>query len=192
MRITVYIATSLDGFIARPDGTLDWLEPDVADPPETGDVPPADQDEPNDMGWGEFIASVDVLAMGRHTYEVVQGFDVPWPYTVPVEVLSRSLTDADIPDELAGKIRFVSGTPSELAAGWRERGMSRVYLDGGRAVQAFLAAGLVDELIITTIPVLIGEGIPLFGSLPADVRVEHRDHQDLGGSIVQDTYGVLR
>lgn len=157
-RFLVYIAQSLDGYIARPDGGLDWLE--------GHDVP-----EGEDFGYHAFMARVDALVMGRNSFESVLSFDVPWPYgeTHVYVLTSRPL---QIPEALRATVSAEGGAPAEVAARLAAAGVRAAYLDGGATIQRFLRAGLVDELIVTTIPVLLGEGIPLFGALEADQPLE--------------------
>ncbi|WP_240674967.1 dihydrofolate reductase family protein [Cellulomonas endophytica] len=166
----VFIATSLDGYIARPDGDIDWLVE-----LSTG---------AGDTGYDDFIASVDALVMGRATYEKALTFPT-WPYEGrTVLVLSRgSGGDAD------PRVRVVPGLDAAVEA-LAAVGARRVYVDGGRTVQSFLAAGLVQELTVTTVPVLLGSGLPLFGPLERDVLLEHRSTTVLGGGLVQSTYAV--
>lgn len=179
MKISVYIATSLDGFIARPDGSLDWLPGADGDGIETvgGD----------DYGYGEFMASVDVLVMGRNTFDTVLGFG-DWPYTLPVRVLgTRPIA---VPPDLADRVEWMSGTPGEISDALAQQGFGRVYIDGGVTIQRFLRAGWVDRLIITRVPVLIGSGIPLFGELDADTPLQHVATQAFDNGFVQSTYEV--
>ena len=167
MRVSVFIATSLDGFIARTNGDLDWL-------PEA----------PEDHGYDEFMATVDTIVMGRHTYEKVLTFGA-WPFTKPVVVLtSRPMTPP--PDGAA--VTAMHGTPSEIVAALAATGVQSIYLDGGVTVQRFLEAGLLDRLIITRIPVLLGAGIPLFGALSRDVRLRHVRTESWPSGLVQSEY----
>ncbi len=171
----VFIATSLDGFIARPDGTLDWL---------------LSRDAPGeDHGYDAFIASIDGLVMGRGTYEAVAGFD-PWPYDKPVLVLSKTLAAAEVPAHLEGRIRFADLTPAAAMAQLHAEGMARVYVDGGQLVQSFLAARLVTDMVITTVPVLIGTGRPLFGPTAADIPLTHLKTVAFPSGLVQSHYRV--
>ena len=171
MRTTVYIATSLDGFIAREDGRLDWL-------------PEGDGKE--DYGYGAFFGTVDVLVMGRNTYDTVRGFG-GWPYgDKPVVVLtSRPLGDAP------PTVSAMSGEPEAVIAQLAARGFGHVYLDGGRTVQAFLRAGLVNTLILTRVPILLGSGIPLFGRLDKDVELRHVMTQAYASGLVQSRYEIM-
>ncbi|ODN69869.1 dihydrofolate reductase family protein [Methylobrevis pamukkalensis] len=171
----VFIATSLDGYIARPDGRLDWL-PDPADLAE-------------DHGFDAFMASVDGVVMGRGTFEAVQGFD-PWPYVKPMIVLSQSLEA--VPERLADDVEISRQAPEELMARLAARGWRRVYVDGGAVIRSFLGAGLIDDLLITRIPVLIGAGRPLFGPLAADIPLAHIGTTAYPSGLVGSRYKVLR
>lgn len=144
---SVYIATSVDGYIARKDGGLDWLDAANATVPEG-----------EDCGYGEFMASIDVLVMGRHTFEKVLSLG-QWPYgTTPIVVLSRN--PIRFPDDMPKTVTHSSEGPRALSDRLSREGVGRVYVDGGETIQSFLAEGLIDDLTITVIPVLLGEGIP--------------------------------
>ncbi|MGY1809579.1 dihydrofolate reductase family protein [Blastococcus sp. SYSU D00669] len=167
----VFIATSLDGYIARPDGDIDWLTSRAEGAGETG--------------YDAFLAGIDHLVMGRGTYEKALSFD-EWPYAGrPVAVLSSTLTD-DADPRIS-----VHGTVGDLVDHLVAAGARRVYVDGGRVVQSLLAAGLVHELTITTAPVLLGDGLPLFGRLPREVSLVHQVTTVLGAGFVQSTYEVV-
>lgn len=173
-----YIATSLDGFIARPDGGLDWL-----------DAAQARITPPEDCGYAAFMQGMDALVMGRNTYEKVRSF-TPWPYDKPVYVLSRTLQA--LPDAPAG-VQLFHGTPAELLAHAEQQGQPRLYVDGGLTVQSFIAAGLLDEITITRIPVLLGEGLPLFGPLHAghtEVALHHIGTRSWDFGLVQSRYAL--
>lgn len=174
-RTSVYIATSLDGFIARKNGDVDWLEHDSGG---------------EDYGFHAFISTVDRLVMGRNSYEKVLSFDVGWPYAVPVVVLSRTLSNADIPDDLPGKVEISSATPTELVAQLGAAGAQHLYIDGGKVIQAFLREGLIDEVIISRLPVLLGEGIPLFGPLDRDIMLVHLETTAFASGLVQSRYRI--
>jgi len=171
MKASVFIGTSVDGFIARPNGELDFLPPGGGEP----------------HGYEEFIHSVDALVIGRKTFETVLSFDT-WPYgEKPVFVLSTRLL-APVP---AGAIvEHLSGDPVEIVSQLEARGIGHVYVDGGLTIQRFLRAGLIQRLIITRVPVLIGDGIPLFGSLPHDVRLHHIATRYYASGLVQSEYEV--
>jgi dihydrofolate reductase len=169
LKASIFIGTSLDGFIARPDGALDFL-------PEGGG---------EEHGYEAFIASVDALVIGRKTYETVLGFDA-WAYgEKPVLVLSsRALA----PAPKGAIVERMSGEPSDIVAVLESRGIRHVYVDGGITIQRFLAAGLIDRIIITRVPVLIGEGIPLFGALPRDIPLHHVATRQYQSGLVQSEY----
>ncbi|NTY01176.1 dihydrofolate reductase family protein [Deinococcus sp. JMULE3] len=181
----VFIATSLDGFIARADGRLDWL------PGAAPDGVPAPAGE--DHGFGAFMAGTEVIVMGRATFDTVRDFS-PWPYAGKrLVVLSRTLTAADIPEDLRREgVEVHPGPVEALAAELREQGVGGVYVDGGQTVQAFLRAGLIEELILTRVPVLLGEGMALFGPLGGDVWLEHLGSRAFPSGLVQDAYRVRR
>jgi len=176
MKTSVFIATSLDGFIARPDGGLDWLNS-------------SSREDAEDYGYRKFMDTVDVLVMGRNTYEKVLTFD-EWPYgTRRVVVLShRSL---HIPAPIAGFVEAMSCSPDELVDRLSARGATHLYVDGGKTIQRFLDAGLIQRLIITRVPVLIGDGIPLFGSLQKDIGLRHIGTRVFPGGLEQSEYEVV-
>lgn len=171
MKGIVFVGQSLDGYIARSDGTLDFL-----------DVPGANEDH----GFAALLESVDALVMGRDTYDFVEAHGW-WPYgDKPVFVLShRSVEDA--PDS----VEVLDLAPLEVAAELDRRGLERVYVDGGLTIQSFLDAGLIERLVITTVPVLIGSGISLFGDLANDVKLGLVAFDTFGGGLTQATYDVL-
>ena len=145
--IKVFIATSLDGYIADLNGSVDFLYdyPDI---------------EGEDMGYLAFIASIDALVMGRKTFETVLGFDVDWPYDRPVFVWTTELKE--VPTLLEGKVHLMSGNAENLVQQLKASGFKNLYIDGGMTIRSFLEEDLVDEMTLTTIPVLLGSGIPLF------------------------------
>ena len=147
----VFIATSLDGNIADKNGGIDWLH----------SIPNPNN---NDMGYGEFFSQIDALVMGRTTFETICGFDMEWPYKKPVYVLSNSLTN--VPKEYKGKAEIVNGSLKEILNKIHKKGCNSLYIDGGKTIQNFLKEDLIDEITITTIPYLLGGGIPLFSELP--------------------------
>lgn len=173
----VFIASSLDGFIARRDGDIEWLDK-VADDTE-------------DNGYDEFIASVDGLIMGRNSFEKVLSFGI-WPYTKPVVVLSRSLSAEDIPQELAEKARISPASPVEIMTELASEGWKRAYVDGGKVIQSFLREGLILDMKIFQIPILLGEGIPLFGPVADDILLEHVRSIPYPSGIVLNEYCVLK
>lgn len=175
----VFIAVSVDGFIARADGAIDWLEPVSSRP--------AREAVREDYGYDRFLAEMDGIVMGRGTFEKALTFGV-WPYTKPVIVLSNTLSDRNLPPELHGKIRIANLSPRDLFAELSSHAWRRAYIDGGKVIQAFLRAGLIADLVMTRIPVLIGDGIPLFGSLPVDIHLTHIETRAFASGFVQSRY----
>lgn len=179
IKCSVFIATSLDGFIARPDGRIDWLDAANAQ------VPPGE-----DFGYGAFVATVDAIVMGRQTFESVQAFD-PWPYgSLPVIVLSRR--QGTLPPRVPATVTWTDTAPTALVAQLADQGKQHLYIDGGVTIQRFLAANLIDELIITQIPVLLGMGRPLFGPLPQDLALDLIATRGYACGFVQSHYRVVR
>jgi dihydrofolate reductase len=173
MIASAFMGVSVDGFIARPNGTLDFL-------PQNGGEP---------HGYTEFFASIDALVIGRNTFETVLAFP-EWPYgKKPVVVLSSRILDFSAVKN--GVVEQMSGTPSQVTAQLAARGFRHVYIDGGITVQNFLRAGLIQRITVTRVPVLIGQGIPLFGSLPHDIKLEHVATQAYASGLVKSEYRVL-
>jgi len=172
MKLSVFCGVSVDGFLARPDHALDFLD--------TGEQEP--------HGFEEFYESVDVVVIGRKTFEVVLTFG-KWFYgTKQVVVLSsRPLDFSSVKD---GVVEQISGEPPEIVAKLKSRGFNHAYIDGGITIQRFLAAGCIDRLVITRVPVLIGTGIPLFGPLPSDINLRHVATRTYGGGLVQSEYEI--
>jgi dihydrofolate reductase len=165
------VGTSLDGFIARAGGALDFLPPGGGEP----------------HGYEEFMATVDALVIGRHTFETVLAFNT-WPYGAkPVFVLStRPLTSVPT----GAVVENLSGPPASIVTQLEARGIGHIYVDGGITIQQFLNAGLIDRLIVTRAPVLIGTGIPLFGPLERDIRLRHVSTRQYASGLVQSEYEV--
>jgi len=173
----VFIGTSLDGFIARRDGDIDWLVGFSA----LGE----------DHGYDTHMARVDGIIMGRGSFEKAVSFD-PWPYDKPVLVLSRSLEAAAVPARLAGKAEILALTPEAAMAEAQRRGWHGAYVDGGALIQSFLRAGLIEDMVISRVPVLIGSGLPLFGALDEDIALEHLATTWFPSGLVQSHYRVRR
>jgi dihydrofolate reductase len=171
MQASVFIATSLDGFIARANGDLDWL--------------PASGGEPH--GYDEFMATVDALVIGRKTYETVLAFPT-WPYGRKRVVVLSTRPLAEAPSEAV--VEQMSGAPADIWSRLASRGIRHVYVDGGITIQRFLQAGLIQHLIITRVPVLLGDGIPLFGSLARDIALKHVATHQYASGLVQSEYMV--
>lgn len=172
MMVSVFIGTSLDGYIARPNGEFDFL--------------PAGGGEPH--GYDEFIASVDALVIGRKTFETVLAFP-DWPYGSK-RVVILSSRPLDLSAVRNGVVEQMAGPPAEIVAKLAASGAHHLYVDGGITIQEFLRAGLVQRLIITRVPVLIGEGIPLFGALPRDVQLQHVATQQYPSGLVKSEYRI--
>jgi dihydrofolate reductase len=168
----IYIAASLDGYIADADGGIEWLE----------GIPNPDQ---SDFGFADFLAKIDAIVMGRKTFEKVLTFP-KWPYIKPVFVMTNSLFR--IPSHLAGKVSFLNREPGNIIKSLAQKGYRNLYIDGGITIQGFLKENLIDEMIITTIPVLLGNGIPLFGSLPERQDFILCKSEIIGASVVKNHY----
>jgi len=171
MKTTVYVGTSLDGFIARKDGDIDWLV--------------KYQNKEVHDSYNEFINRIDAMVIGRGTFEKVLSFP-EWPYEKKVFVLSTSLKQ--IPGTLNEKATLVAMKPAELLNYLSDKGFSNIYIDGGKVIQSFLREDLIDELIITKVPELIGTGIPLFGYLDNDLRFEHIKTNIYSDGLVKSQY----
>ena len=170
----VYIATSLDGFIARKNGDLDWLSK-VEVPGE-------------DYGYQKFMDSVDALVMGRKTYEKVLSFG-DWPYA-DKDVVVLSSSESIVDNNLKGKVTIKSCSPNDLIQWATTKGYEKIYIDGGRTISNFLNAGLIEEIAISKIPVLIGEGIPLFTGIDSDIELHHLETIAYSSGLVQSIYRV--
>ena len=174
---SVYIATSLDGFIAREDGGIDWLNAANKSMPEG-----------EDCGFYAFMSTVDALIMGRKTFEQVLSFD-QWAYgDKPVIVLSSN--KVKIPDNLSQTVSWSSESPQELSDRLAKKGAKRLYIDGGITIQRFLSEGLVKDLTITVIPVLLGRGRSLSGDIKHDISLKHIATKAYDFGLVQSTYEV--
>lgn len=170
--VSVFVGVSLDGFIARPDGGLDFLPPDGGEP----------------HGYNEFIAAIDAIVIGRKTFETVLTFGPSWPYGKKrVVVLSSRPLDLSV---AAGVVEQMGGPPAEIISQLAATGSHHLYVDGGITIQGFLRTGLIDRLIITHVPVLIGEGVPLFGPLPRDIRLRHVATRQYQSGLVTSEYHV--
>lgn len=173
MKNTVFIATSLDGYIADKHNKVDWLES-------------IDNPQHDDMGYNALIDRTDALVMGRNTFELILSFDIDWPYTVPVYVLSHTLKVVPIGYE--DKVVLLQGHPEEVLKNIHQRGHLNLYIDGGLTIQQFLQTDLVDEMIITTIPIVLGAGIPLFGQLSSPLAFKCVEAKQLIGAVSQSHY----
>jgi dihydrofolate reductase len=172
----VFIAASLDGYIARKDGDIGWLTPNGA--------------EAEEHGFADFYAGVDGTIMGRGTYEKVRSFG-SWPFQKPTIVLSRTLSDT-LPNDQVGKVRVWNCSAPEALDRVAAEGWARAYVDGGQLIQSFLREGLVADMILTRIPVLLGAGLPLFGALPHDLPLRHTGTTSFPSGLVQSRYEIPR
>ncbi len=172
----VFISTSLDGFVAGPSGELDWLM--------------KQETEGEDHGYDAFMDTVDGLVMGRGSFQTVLTF-AEWSYAKPVVVMSRTLTQKDIPEAISDKVELTTLEPPQVMKMLDERGWRRVYVDGGKVVQSFIRAGLISDMILTRVPVLIGEGIPLFGPLDREIDFEHLDTRSFPSGLVTSRYRTI-
>ncbi len=173
MKNTVFIAKSLDGFIAGENGDIDWLN----------SIPNPDK---IDMGYTELIQKIDAIVMGRATYETVLGFGIDWPYTKHVFVLSHSINS--IQKDLKNKVTLLHGDLNDILKTIHKKGYHNLYIDGGSTIQNFLNEDLIDEMILTTIPILLGSGFPLFGNLNQPLAFDHIESKVFLNQIVQDRY----
>ena len=169
----VFIATSLDGYIADKDGGLDWLQ-SIPNP------------ENLDMGYVDLIDRIDAFVMGRKTFEKVCSFDCDWPYSKQVFVLSNSIKS--IPEGYDGKAELVKGSLSDVIEALHQKGHKNLYIDGGVTIQSFLKQDLIDEMIITVIPILLGGGTRLFGELSKPMEFEQVKAATFLNAIVQNHY----
>jgi dihydrofolate reductase len=170
MKLSVFCGVSVDGFLARPDHSLDFLE--------TGEQEP--------HGFEEFYSSVDVVVIGRKTFEVVLTFG-KWFYGKK-QVVVLSSRPLDFSTVKGAVVEQMSGEPSEILKQLKTRGFKHAYIDGGNTIQRFLTAHLIDRLVITRVPVLIGAGISLFGPVPGDIHLRHVATRSYRGGLVQSEY----
>ena len=167
----VFIAASIDGYIARADGSIDWL---------TG----LDNPDDSDYGYGGFIAMIDAIVMGRNTFEFARSIE-PWPYDRPVFVLSSTL---DPHRDKSGTFEVVRLQPADLVAELKSRGFNNLYIDGGKTIQGFLAEDLIDEMTITRVPIVLGSGIPLFDASCGELKFRHIGTTAYPNGLVTSTY----
>ena len=171
---SVFVGVSVDGFIARADGGLDFLPPGGGEP----------------HGYDEFLATIDAIVIGRRTFETVLTFEA-WPYAGRrVVVLSSRPLDLSVAAARGGAVEQMGGAPEEIVARLAGSGARHLYVDGGVTIQRFLRAGLIQRLVITRVPVLIGQGIPLFASLTHDVRLRHVMTRNYPSGLVQSEYSI--
>lgn len=179
LRCSVFIATSLDGFISRENGDLDWLDEANSRVPEH-----------EDCGYAAFIASVDCLVMGRNTFEKVLSFG-HWPYD-DLRVVVLTSNALDVPENLFGKVEVLNLSPEALAERLSTEGVKRAYVDGGETIRCFLAVDLIDDLTITVVPIVLGKGRPLFQGLGRSVKLSLESVKSYDFGFVQSVYSVDR
>jgi dihydrofolate reductase len=172
MTASVFVGISVDGFMARPNHELDFLD--------------AGGNEPH--GYDEFIASVDAIVIGRKTFDKVLTLG-PWAYGKK-RVVVLSSRSVDLSTAKGGNVEQMAGDPADIVARLAATGANHLYIDGGETIQRFLCAGVIQRLVITRVPVLIGQGIPLFGALPHDIRLRHIATRQYPGGLVQSEYEV--
>ncbi|MGF1725364.1 dihydrofolate reductase family protein [Photobacterium nomapromontoriensis] len=177
MSNSVFIATSLDGYIADKNGGIDWLQM----------IPNPDGD---DMGYGEHFDRIDAMVMGRNTLDIVLSFGIEWPYSKPVFVLSNTMTA--VPEGYEDKVFLVNGPLKQVLRAINDKGYNNLYIDGGVTIQNFLKEDLIDELIITTIPILLGGGSPLFGDLVSPLHFSLVKSKTFLNAIVQSEFIRVR
>ena len=184
MKCSVFIATSADGFIAKPNGSVDWLH--------TSGNANADMGKHADMGLNSYMGSVDCMIMGRKCMDMISSMNLTpeqWFYgDMKIVVLSNSLKEA--PDNLKGKVEMYSGDLNELITSLESEGLKHAYIDGGTTIQAFINLELINELTITRAPVLLGEGIPLFGKTTKHIKLEQAESTAFPNDFVQVKYKV--
>ena len=173
----IFIATSIDGYIADKNGGIAWLD----DIPEINTI---------DTGYEAFTLNIDAMVMGRTTFQTVLGFGIDWPYKKPVFVLSSTLTE--VPENLTDKVFLVNGGLKEVLRTIHDRGIYRLYIDGGKVIQSFLKEDLIDEMIITIIPTLLGGGSSLFSELPHKLNFECVSSKVYLDKIVQNHFKRIK
>jgi len=184
MKCSVYIATSADGYIATPEGDVDWLH--------TAGNPDADMSNSPDMGFNTFISSIDCMIMGRKCMDAISSFNLTpeqWPYgDTKIYVLSHSIKNP--PENLRGKVEMYSGDITKLIGQLEDNGYKHAYIDGGTTITAFINLQLISEMIITKAPVILGKGIPLFGEINKRVKLINSEAIAFPNDFIQVKYGV--
>lgn len=171
----MFMAMSLDGFVAREDFGLDWLLKQKTDG--------------EDHGYAAFMESIDGLVMGSGSYRTALTFD-SWIYDKHVVVLSKSLTAEDIPEALTGKVSISRLEPRPIMAALSDKGWKRAYVDGGKIIQSFMREGLIADMTVTIVPILIGEGKRMFGQLDADIDLRLLESKSFPSGLVTSRYEV--
>lgn len=172
MKFIAFIATSSDGFIARKNGDLDWL-------------PQPKTDNKEDYGYSKFISKIDTIIMGRNTFEKVAGFD-KWPYKKPVIVISTKIKK--VPPKLNNNKILIKKNPDETIQIIKEQKLKTIYVDGGKTIRWFIKNNLLDEIIITIIPIKLETGIKLFTNKNQKYKFLLKDKIDFENGIIQEKY----
>jgi len=176
MKVSAFIATSLDGYIARPDGDIEWL------------MNADNSGGKEDYGYKEFSDTVDCMVIGRNSMEKVMSFP-EWPYeSKRVVVLSNTLKET--PSQLKDKVELYSGSLKKLVTALENEGCKRIYIDGGKTIQSFINEALLTDITITKIPVLLGEGLSLFGKTKHDIKLKHIESKSYPSGFVKSTYEI--
>lgn len=171
MKTSIYIGTSIDGYIAREDGSIDWLE----------------NYNNNEIfkNYSEFIKKIDAVIIGKGTFEKVLTFP-SWPYDKMVFVLSSSIKK--LSNNIKGKAEVISMKPKEVLNILNSRNFTTVNIDGGKVIQSFLRDDCIDEMIISKVPVLLGKGIPLFSQLDSELLFNHIGTNVYSNGLVMSRY----
>ncbi len=174
IRLSAFVAISLDGYIARLNNSLDWLETEYK------------TDHSEDYGYKKYISSVDCIVMGRNTFEKVVSFP-EWAYqNRRVIVLSKQWKQ--IPDQFAKLAELYTGTIELLTVELQNQGVRHVYVDGGITIQSAIQNKILNDICITTVPVLLGKGIRLFGNVRDDIELELLNTTSFASGFVQSRY----
>jgi dihydrofolate reductase len=185
MKLSVFIATSSDGYIASENGGVKWLD--------TAGNPEADMGQQSDMGFNDFMESIDCMIMGRKTMVKLSSFDLSveqWPYgNTRIIALSNRIKQA--PENLHGNVEMYSGNLEELISQLEAQGHKHAYIDGGSTITAFLNLGLITDMIITRAPILLGSGIPLFGDLDAQILLNSAEVVAYPNDFISTKYKVM-
>ncbi len=183
MKCSVYIATSADGYIATPEGGVNWLH--------TAGNLEADMGS-EDMGFQSYMDSIDCMIMGRNCMEMISSMNLTheqWPYgDMRIVVLSHTVKEP--PENLHGKVQMYSGDIQELILKLESSGLKHAYIDGGSVITSFINLKLINEMTITKVPVLLGEGIPLFGKINKSIKLENAKASAFPNDFIQVKYSV--
>ncbi|MGL6315183.1 dihydrofolate reductase family protein [Vibrio sp. WXL103] len=184
MKCSVFIATSVDGFIARKDGSVDWLH--------SAGNPNAENDGLAEQTFGDYIASIDCMIMGRNCMQVISDMDLTpeqWPYgETRIIVLSTTLSQP--PENMQDKVELYSGELNALLTLLESEGYQHAYVDGGATIQSFLNLKRIDEMTITYAPIILGEGIRLFGPTNHDIKLTEAKSTTFANDFIQVNYKV--